>query len=290
MRRSHLSALLGGLLAGVPVAVGAQQLVCTDGWPPRPSIGVDRYHCVGGACRIWGVTGEPVAETILSQEGGRAYWGERWEQVRSSFEFTVEPTLWDIDPAGPAAGRVQPGDALVAVAGIPVTSPQAGRILGDPPEGGPLPLTLRRDGSLVSVEVVPAPTCSATTLSMGTDESVGLRVATRGFDDAEPRGGTGSLLGLILRCEACRAVDTDEGRQPGRWRFEAYPTVAVVRGSGPAGIAGVLAGDRLTHVDGLDLLSEEGARRLSELRRGEEVEIRAERDGRTRTFSVRIPQ
>lgn len=290
MRRLHVSAVLGGLLAGLPMSVAAQQLVCADGWPPRPSIGVDRYHCVGGACRIWGVTGEPVAETLLSQEGGRAYWGERWDQVRSSFEFTVEPTLWDIDPAGPAAGLVQEGDVLVAVQGIPVTSAPAGRVLGDPPEGRPLPLTLRRDDGLRSVEVVPALTCSATTLSMGTDEGVGLRVATRGFDDAEPRGGTGSLLGLILRCEACRAVDPDAADQRGHWRFEAYPTVAVVRGNGPAGIAGVLAGDRLTHIDGLDLLSEEGAHRLSELRRGEEVEIRAERNGHTRTFSVRIPQ
>lgn len=289
--RRTLSALkaAGALLVGFPAGAGAQVLVCGDGLPPRPSVGVDRYHCVGGACRVWGVTGQPTAEAILSDEGGRAFWGPRWEDVRTSFEFTVEPSLWDVDPMGPAWGRIQEGDVLVAVDGLPVTSARAGRILGDPTPGEPVELTVRHRGAFRTVQVDPAPTCAATTLSMGTDEQVGLRVATRGFDRESRERSGGSLLGLSLRCGECEQTALgDAGVRS--WRFGEYPTVVVVRGDGPAGAAGILEGDRLTHVDGLHLLSVEGAIRLAGLESGDDVEVRVQREGRARTFTVRIPQ
>jgi len=58
-----------------------------------------------------------------------------------------------------------------------------------------------------------------------------------------------------------------------RWEFEENPRVFSVDDDGPAARAGLRRGDILTHIDGLALVSDEGGRRLGQVKPGDEVEF-----------------
>jgi hypothetical protein len=64
------------------------------------------------------------------------------------------------------------------------------------------------------------------------------------------------------------------------------PVVAAVLGDGPAGRAGVKAGDRITRVQGRTVVANDDVRRLSgNLRAGAAVKLTVKRDGETKEFS-----
>lgn len=52
---------------------------------------------------------------------------------------------------------------------------------------------------------------------------------------------------------------------------------------GPADRAGLRAGDKLTHIDGLSITSREGARRLGAVKPGQRVRVTVIRDGKSLT-------
>jgi hypothetical protein len=77
--------------------------------------------------------------------------------------FATEPTLFGITRGGPADGKLEELDVLVALNGQLITT-QAGALLySRPTPGKPLRLTLRRAGALRDVEIVPAPRCRTLT-------------------------------------------------------------------------------------------------------------------------------
>jgi hypothetical protein len=62
-------------------------------------------------------------------------------------------------------------------------------------------------------------------------------------------------------------------REGSRWDFSENPRVFSVDDDGPADRAGLRRGDILTHIDGLALVSDEGGKRLGQVKSGDEAEF-----------------
>jgi len=62
-------------------------------------------------------------------------------------------------------------------------------------------------------------------------------------------------------------------REGSRWDFTENPRVFSVDEDGPADRAGLRRGDILTHIDGLALLSDEGGKRLGQVKPGDEADF-----------------
>lgn len=73
--------------------------------------------------------------------------------------FMSEPVVREIDPDGPAVGKIKKGDVIVAVNGNLITTEGAGDPFVDPPVGVPVELMVRRDGRERKVTIVPGWIC-----------------------------------------------------------------------------------------------------------------------------------
>ena len=62
----------------------------------------------------------------------------------------------------------------------------------------------------------------------------------------------------------------------------------MVSPNSPAGRAGLRAGDRLTHIDGISLLSKEGGRRFGQVVPGQKVKLTVKRGNSTLTKELRL--
>ena len=65
------------------------------------------------------------------------------------------------------------------------------------------------------------------------------------------------------------------------WESDEPPELAMVAAESPAGRAGLRSGDRLTHIDGLSIMSREGARRFGRVRPGQRVRLTLKRGNTT---------
>lgn len=85
---------------------------------------------------------------------------------------------------------------------------------------------------------------------------------------------------------SCDCTITGTGTQSRRFVFRSAPTVlGIVPGSASYGI--LYRGDVITHVDGISILTTEGARRFSSIDPGDEVMLTFRRNGRTMKASIR---
>lgn len=75
--------------------------------------------------------------------------------VQIVLRFMSEPVVREIDPDGPAVGKIRKGDVIVAVNGNLITTEGAGDAFVDPPVGVPVELRVRRDGKEGKVTIVP---------------------------------------------------------------------------------------------------------------------------------------
>ena len=115
------------------------QIVCGAGQVISGDLGYSGTECHG--CEISGkhIQGEP---DIL---------------------FDSEPILSDIRSGGPADGKLQEQDVLVAVDNKSITTREAAIRLSWLEPGKPVRLTVRRNGELREVEIVPTPRCRRVT-------------------------------------------------------------------------------------------------------------------------------
>lgn len=161
------------------------QAVCGDGREAIPTIGVGTFHCQGGTCLVRGAVGRTndgrAAVMSASESLRESVLRDRGRDPDVLFDFSVQPRLWEIDPDGPAAGRIEGGDQLLAVNGASITSAEGGRILSDMVVGEPLALQVRRGPSVVTVTVSPAFSCGGLSVSVG--------------PNAEPSGPIGTSWG-----------------------------------------------------------------------------------------------
>jgi C-terminal processing protease CtpA/Prc len=178
-----------------------------------------------------------------------------WIQLGGEIE------LRDIRPDGPAAGRVQDGDILVAVDGALITTRAGSEHLFDAQPGRPLRLTIRRGGRDREVVVVPMG---------GRAEKTEAHASKPAPTGSTPRGPARGWLGVGLSCQCTVQSNPDGGEI---WSFDKTPEVFAVRDDGPAVHAGVRVGDLVETIDGVPLTTAEGGRRWSAIAPGESIRL-----------------
>jgi membrane-associated protease RseP (regulator of RpoE activity) len=338
-RARLLVVLLAGSSGFIPVAAQAQATTvaasCSEGWSTLGSLGITQFTCDctfdRGSSPAWRFRGEPVIRSVSSN--------------------------------GPAAGRLRPGDILVAIDGMLITTRAAGARLGNLKAGVPVVLTIRRGNRESQVrltadeeceipETPPVPT-AASPRDVPTPRPprsvAGAPVASTPADVAMPRpprsvGGAPvaaaprtppparlappappvptAWFGFGISCHNCemnvtnyspieraegelramldRGLDSDSPevrsararirnmrRENTSWRFSEYPTLFSVDRGSPAYDAGLRRGDVLLRIDGLSLLTVEGASKFGQVEPGETVTFTYRRGGTERSVEVR---
>lgn len=126
------------LLAVWSAAARAQgEPLCREGKQLTGDIGIGGFQCVAAGCAV----------------NGR-YNG------RYRHQFSAEPYVWDIDPAGPSAEKLHEGDRIVAIDGKLVTTPEGGDRLANLREGVPVTLRIRRASQVIETRIVPVVGCN----------------------------------------------------------------------------------------------------------------------------------
>lgn len=194
--------------------------------------------------------------------------------------FETEPRVRGVRGYGPAAGRLQDGDLLLAVDGQPITTPAGARRLSKIAAGERVRLSVRRGEELREVTITAGQRC------IPHPPAPPHAPAPPRVSDAPPPPPNELMpegwLGFTLECRDC-----GEDESTGAFHFRAPPVVVSVEPGSPAARAGLQAGDRLTHVDGVSLVSEEGWPRLQAILPGHEVRFTYTRGGRTHQASMR---
>jgi regulator of sigma E protease len=190
--------------------------------------------------------------------------GSRW------IRFLTEPRVTEVTRGGPADGRLEAGDSIVAVDGNLVTTESGSHGLQFLPEKEK-EIVVRRRGEVREVRVRPRSLCEGS-------ESTPVPA-----DDLERSSVPRPQLGIGFRCTDC-GLDRVEGRA--RWRFGRVPEVTSVVPGSAAGAAGIQAGDLLVAIDGHDATSSEGGRRFSEIEQGEVIRLIFERAGVRREVTL----
>lgn len=253
------------LALAVPAGLEAQATCGDRAWS---SIGVGAYHCPGRTCAFTAPHGTGPA----------------------AFAFSSEPWLRAIDPTGPAVGRIEEGDVLVAVNGLLITTSAGGAALARLDANREAELALRRAGRLVEVRVRPRASCREPLILIGNamvaagDTRSG---ALRGSADADPiidftapqqlsETAFDAGLGMTLRCPGCAVrARGDETR----WAVTSFPIVGYVAPGGVAEEAGLAPGDEIRRIDGRDVRDPDGDSPLFAPPRGD-FTIDYVRDGR----------
>jgi membrane-associated protease RseP (regulator of RpoE activity) len=104
------------------------------------------------------------------------------------------------------------------------------------------------------------------------------------------------LFGFALECTDCEPGQGMRGRVGGGGRSgsttaqtnKSYPHVVAILPGSPAERAGIRPGDELRVIDGLSLLSPQGAERLARAAAGEQVQLGFERNAKPISFSLRL--
>ncbi len=216
-----------------------------------------------------GCRGQIEAElgfTSLTFSQGRTYIGKNGDFTL----FGTEPILSGIDREGVAAGRLQEGDALVAVDGQLITT-RAGalRYAGIRP-GIPVLLTVRRAGRNLDVRIVPGSQCVPEVPDVP-------QVPEVPAPPEPPRLSAGrGLLGIGLSCDCTLQRDPRRGDS---WTFREPPRVEAVAAGGAGERAGLVPGDHIERIDGVPTTSADGGRRFGAIKPGQRVRLDVLRGG-----------
>lgn len=263
------------------------------------------------AMRAW----RPVGDLGITQLEGSIQAGKEDVDggMRPFLRFMSEPIVREIDPEGPAYGKLKKGDVIVAVDGSLITTEGAGRPFVDPPVGVPIDLRIRRDGKEGTVTIVPDWICMRTERVhlprwiVYTGRTMRLpRVPVEGVGETAPRppsaecpepprparperpeapvpGGPGfphPWMGIGLKCSV-----------EGNWytkdlRFTKPPEIFRLEPGSEAEKVGLERGDVLTRIDGIPMDTPEGTEHFVEVRPGQRVEWTVLRDGEPRTIEM----
>ena len=194
-------------------------------------------------------------------------------------EFSGEPILSGIRKGGPADGKLEERDALVAIDGQPITTRAAAIHLSWLKPEEPVHLTVRRNGVLTDVEITPAARCRrVTSTSLPTIIGVRAPMQRRRLSTFGSRG----WLGLSLNCRDCGLLLSPQTAMP----FHTFPEVVQVAPDGPAGEAGIKAGDVLIAINGQSLKTQVGASLFRDIQPHQSVTILLIRDAEPLTVTL----
>jgi hypothetical protein len=245
---------------------------------------------------------------------------------RWSWRFRSEPTVRGLNAGGPAVGRLESGDVIVALEGKLITTAEAGLRFARLRPGVPVVMSVRRGGEQQSVVITPEATC-LDEVGFPAPQAAEARAA-RAAGAIEPEAWTPEPS-LFERSETPEAPEPPEPPEPIQplqprqapraatpatlprprgwigvgmdcgdcairhdadrtpvWNFDSHPQVSYVDPGSPAATAGIRRGDVLTHVDGVSLLTEEGGRRFGGMRPGKAIRLKLRRGTESPTLVV----
>ena len=241
------------------------------------------------------------------------------------FVFRSEPTVLGVMRRGPAYGILHRGDVITHVDGYSILSSEGARRFSAIEPGDDVDLTFKRNGRTLKASIhaeaaepnvyvlspeapgayslgwdvtptpaipaIPAtppipPTAAAPAVAPepGYVAMPATPVApTVPAALAVPRG----WFGFSIRCNGCGWVLSEPGRAP-VWESDEPPELAMVAAESPAGRAGLRSGDRLTHIDGISIMTREGARRFGRVKPGQRVRLTVRRGMATLTRELTL--
>ena len=225
--------------------------------------------------------------------------------IRRVWKFYEEPRVSELDPSGPSIGRLKEGDVLVAIDGALIKTGEAGRRIGALDPDRTVKLTVRRDGKTQDVRVRPRSRCP--------DDQLANRYRSQMRTPRPPRpprpprtpsievnpvpvtppappamvrrkmAGKTGWFGVGLNCGDCGWVMLEDNAV---WRSNEFPVIYLVEPGSPAAKGGLQRDDKLTEINGVSLLSEEGGRLFGSVKPGQEVKWTVEREGETKNVTV----
>ena len=130
-------------------------------------------------------------------------------------------------------------------------------------------------------------------LAIATALALSSSVAAQQPTNARPRP---MVFGVALACTESFCEPGMRGRVRGAGRaastgaptYQAYPHIIAVAPGSAAERAGIQPGDVLETIDGLSLLSTQGAERMAQATAGEHVQLGFDRQGRPISFSLEL--
>ena len=259
---------------------------CPAGEPPRGDLGIRSVEC---NC------------TVRPPRG----------QAPADWRFRGLPVVREIDPAGPAAGVLQPGDTIRAIDGVSLLTSDGGARFANVAPQRPVRLTISRGGRDRDVTVRSAALCpedarllerrtpaasrqSPAPPARGVERSAPVASvespappsrSSRGLSVVPSAGMELPWFGWALACSGCGWEQEYDDARP-RWESSAPPVVHAIEPGGPAARAGIQAGDKLIAVAGQPITSREGGARLGGAEPGRALDVRIERGGRM--YDLRI--
>lgn len=244
---------------------------------------------------------------------------------RRRFVFRSEPTVLGVSRRGPAYGILYRGDVITHVDGYSILSSEGARRFSSIEPGDDVDLSFKRNGRTMKASIhaeEPEPNVYVLAPEAPGGYSIGWDVtptpaipaipptpaippmtpapavpAAPGYISipatpvapampavpAVPRG----WFGFSIRCNGCGWVLSEPGRAP-VWESEEPPELAMVAAESPAGRAGLRSGDRLTHIDGISIMTREGARRFGRVKPGQRVRLTVQRGNTTLTRELTL--
>lgn len=192
--------------------------------------------------------------------------------------FRAEPRIGGVRPTGPAAGKLRDGDLLVALDGQAITTPDGARRYTQVRPGERVLLSVRREGRVQKVAITAMGRCIPIPPAPPAPEPAPA-APDAPAPPVPPSPEQGEIMpegwmGFMLECRNC-----GEDEDTGTFRFFDPPVLTRVEPNSPAARAGLRAGDRLTHMDGVALTSQVGWPRFNAIQPGQEVRFTYTRDG-----------
>jgi membrane-associated protease RseP (regulator of RpoE activity) len=204
---------------------------------------------------------------------------------RMELVFASEPTIRGVRPKGPAAAHLRNGDVVTAIEGRPITSREAARLYSAIRPGERVRLSVRRGGRVQDVSITASSRCVEIPPAPPAPPAPPPPPAPPAPVPPNPPGNPELLpegrFGFIIDCNEC---GDDEA---GAFRFGEPPVIVGVAPGSPAARAGMRAGDRLTHVNGIPLTSERGWPSFKAVQPGETVRFTFDRDGNATTTTMK---
>jgi S1-C subfamily serine protease len=223
--------------------------------------------------------------------------------------FHNPPVVRGIRNPGPAAGKLQEGDTLVWIDGLAITSPQGAKRYAEAAVGDSATFAVRRASGSATVTVVAGSRCEPGTKFAWTWASrpaylarvrpltatlqagrVTWNIAPVYFrrggirDSVAAPGWIGIAVFRVLRTAEQLRAETGTTRwisfgDSANVVFQQPPEIAAVAPGSPADSAGITAGDTLVAVDGISVLTPDGARRFLNAPAGVALQLMLRRGG-----------
>lgn len=105
-------------------------------------------------------------------------------------------------------------------------------------------------------------------------EPLGDRAADS-TNESATAGRYGFAISCLPSCTRARATDGTE-----YWKYDSHPPIAGIRPGGAAAMAGLQVGDLVVEIDGISILTEQGALRFQQAERKESLQVTVQRLGK----------